>query len=237
MDNRVNDQAAFLLHRRDYQNSSLILELFTEDYGRISVLAKGARKGKNTAHFQPGNRLAVGWTGRAELKTLVQIDSRALPIPADCYLAMFYLNELLLYLLPKHDAHPRLFHQFQRLLLQLEMSQLEPLLRTFEMDLLEELGVLPDLAVVSDSAEAVTADGNYGFIPDRGVYPALAQTEGGYPGRLLLALQQRQFEQPGVLPLAKRLLRQIIDFNLQGRTLQSRQLYQQLQPKSKPTRH
>ena len=232
MDNRVNDQPAFLLHRRDYQNSSLILELFTEDYGRVSVLAKGARKGKNTAHFQPGNRLAVGWTGRSELKTLVQIDSQALPIAADCYLAMFYLNELLLYLLPKHDAHPQLFHRLQQLLLELEMPRLEPLLRNFEMDLLEELGVLPDFSTLADSGEVVEADDCYGFDINHGLYPVPAETAGAHPGRILLAIQQRHFEQPEIIKSAKHLLRKIIDFNLQGRTLQSRQLYQQL--KSRP---
>ena len=228
MDNRVNDQPAFILHRREYQDASLILELFTRDFGRVSVLAKGARKGRNAAHFQIGNRLAVGWSGRSELKTLIQIDSRPLAIAQDCYIALFYLNELLLYLLPRHDPHPRLFDHYQQLLLELEASQLEPLLRNFEMDLLEQLGVLADFSTLGETGEPLAADRFYRFDVNAGLSAAAGDETGVYPGAALLALQQRRFDQPQVLKLAKALLRKIIDYNLQGRTLQSRQFYHQL---------
>ena len=234
MQQRISDQAAFILHRRDYQNSSLILELFTEDFGRLSVLAKGARSRRDAAHFQIANRLAVGWSGRSELKTLTEIDSRPLPIPADCYVAVFYINELLLYLLAKQDPHPQLFQYYQRLLLQLEKESLESQLRGFEMDLLTTQGLMPDLSCESQSAQPLIEDAFYRVHPQSGVVISSAQEAGSIVGRDLDAIARRQFDSTKVRKSAKQLLRQIIDFNLQGRTLQSRQFYQQLSSK-KPT--
>jgi len=142
MQNRITDQPAFILHRREYQDSSLILELLTLDFGRVSLMARGARKRRDAAHFQSFNRLSVGWSGQSELKTLTQIDSQPLLIPSACYLAVFYLNELLLYLLAKHDEQGALFKRYQMVLLefgQLDVGQaltinaeIEPILRNFE---------------------------------------------------------------------------------------------------------
>lgn len=228
MQQRISDQAAFILHRRDYQNSSLILELFTEDFGRLSVLAKSAKSSRNAAHFQIANRLAVGWTGRSELKTLIQIDSRPLPIPSDCYLAVFYINELLIYLLAKQDPHPQLFEQYQLLLLQLEKNSLESQLRGFEIDLLLSQGLMPDLSCESESGQRLIADAFYRVHPQSGVVISSSADAGSMSGQVLHNIAQRQFDSAEVRKSAKQLLRQIIDFNLQGRTLQSRQFYQQL---------
>lgn len=228
MNNRIVDQPAILLHRRDYQESSLILEIFTEDYGRLSVLAKGARKRRDKAHFQLGNRLLVGWSGRGELKMLTQIDSKTLSIPAECFMAVFYINELLLYLLPKQDGHPHLFQRYQRLLLELNQPLLESLLRDFELDYLTELGFMPDLTCVSSNGTRLLSDQRYHVDDVSGVYPAGEEDSHSYSGAELRGIAERQFNSEAILKVAKRLLRQIIDYKLQGRTLQSRKFYQQL---------
>ena len=92
---RITDQPAYLLHRRDWQNSSLILDLMTLDYGRVSLLAKGGKSSRSRGLFQPFSQLMVSWTGRQELKTLTTIDGTTLPVDERLYLPLLYVNELI----------------------------------------------------------------------------------------------------------------------------------------------
>ncbi len=240
MSQRVNDQAAYILHRRDYQDSSLILDLFTQDFGRISVLVKGAKKRKDIASFQIGNRLSVSWSGKSDLKILTQVDCRAINIPVEFLSGLFYANELLLYLLPKEDIYSELFKDYQQFLIQLshlneddsanDQQQFESLLRHFEINLLTELGTMLPLNVESDSGQAVEMDQFYNIDVSHGVTRALEQqrTAYNYSGKELIAIQQGDLSTVKSLQVAKKILRQIIDLNLQGRTLQSRNFYQKL---------
>ncbi len=238
MQNRIFDQPAFILHRRNYQDSSLILELLTCDYGRISVLAKGARKRRDAAQFQLFNRLSVGWSGRSELKTLVAIESHVITVPTACYLPLCYINELLMLLLAKFDEHRDVFQRYQLLLLEFaQMGQIstpvdgliiEPSLRNFEIDLMTNLGLMPQLTKIGFEQQAVQPDTVYSFDPSLGVYVTKEKAEKGFLGEELLAIEQRNWDSQKTLVSAKRLLRQIIDFNLRGRQLQSRQMYLQM---------
>jgi DNA repair protein RecO (recombination protein O) len=228
MESRITDQPAFILHRREYRDSSLILELFTEDFGRVAVVARGARKRRDAAHFQICNRLSVGWSGHGELKTLTRIESRAILVPAECYIAVYYINELLLSLLLKQDEHRTLFQQYQVLLLSLDSKNLEPLLRGFEIDLLTQLGLMPDLQIEAISGQPIHVDSEYQLDPEAGFIRASNRRQPVFSGDQILAIAQRDFQNTEVLRNAKRLLRQLIDFNLHGRTLQSRKIYQQL---------
>ena len=225
---RVTDQSAFILHRREFRDSSLILELFTEYHGRVGVLARAARKRRDSALFQPFNRLVVSWSGRSDLKTLTRIDGRPIDVPANCYLAAFYTNELLLYLMPREDEHRDLFNAYQRLLLELEHARLEPLLRAFEIKLLGELGLMPDLNIESQSGRELEDDRRYVLDMQAGLRAANLEEPESFSGKSLKAIHHGEFDSEEILRGARRLLRQIIDFNLQGRTLQSRRLYQQL---------
>jgi DNA repair protein RecO (recombination protein O) len=228
MDMHVNDQAAFLLHRREYQNSSLILELFTRDYGRISLLARGARKRRDVSHFQIGNRLQLGWGGRSELKVLTTIESRSLKVSDSCMIAVFYLNELLIYLLPKQDPYADLFDLYQSTLLQLDAESLQPLLRSFEFNLLTSLGLMPELTTESPGGRPVEEGSMYQLNPSAGLKRV---DEGGtniFTAEQLIAIDACNFDSATILQAAKRLMRTIIDFNLQGRALQSRLFYQQM---------
>ena len=94
MQTRVTDQPAFILHRRDWQNSSLILDILTLDYGRLSLLAKGGKRSKSQALLQPFYQLVVSWSGRSDLKTLTSIDGNLIPVGESRYLPMLYVNEL-----------------------------------------------------------------------------------------------------------------------------------------------
>jgi DNA repair protein RecO (recombination protein O) len=228
MDMHVNDQAAFLLHRREYQNSSLILELFTRDYGRISLLARGARKRRDVSHFQVGNRLQLGWSGRSELKVLTTIESRWLEVADSCLIAVFYLNELLMYLLPKQDPYADLFELYQRTLLQLDAESLEPLLRNFEFNMLTCLGLMPELTIESSADLPVVENSHYRFNPSQGLLRVHKHDKNAFTAKQLIAIQACDFTTTSTLQAAKRLMRSIIDFNLQGRALQSRLFYQQM---------
>ncbi len=233
MQSRITDQPAFILHRRDYKESSLILELFSEQFGRVSVLANAARKRRDAAHFQICNRLMLGWSGRSELKTLTQIESRVLPVSPKHYPGVFYANELLMLMLPKHQAYAELFHHYQQLLLGLagsdRQAELAMGLRRFELELLTALGLLPDLTRVSHSDAPLEDTREYYFDPANGLCPAQNQQTRNFLGAQLRAIADRRFDEPDIARAGRILLRQIIDFNLQGRTLQSRQFYQQLQ--------
>ncbi len=228
MDLHVNDQAAFLLHRREYQNSSLILELFTRDFGRMSLIARGARKRRDVSHFQIANRLQLGWTGRSELKLLTHIESRSLQVTESCLIAVFYLNELLIYLLPKQDAYADLFELYQSTLLQLDKESLEPLLRNFEFKLLTSLGLMPALDIESAGGQPVEESLHYQINPSNGLCRAHEHDKNTFTAEQLFAIQCGDFSALSTLQAAKRLMRTIIDFNLQGRALQSRLIYQQM---------
>jgi DNA repair protein RecO (recombination protein O) len=232
MDMRVSDQAAFLLHRRDYQDSSLILEVLTRDYGRMGLLARGARKRRDVSHFQIANRLQLGWSGRSDLKVLTSIESRALEVPGSCMIPVFYLNELLMYLLPRQDANREIFELYQLTLLQLETDTLEASLRYFEYHLLTELGLMPELGHESPGGRPVEANSSYQLLQGSGLTRIDEGETQGFSGEHLLAIQAGNFSSADILKTAKLLMRSIIDFNLQGRALQSRQIYQQMMSKS-----
>ena len=232
MQQRVSDQPAFILHRRDFRDSSLILEVFTEQFGRLGLIAKGARKRRDAAHFQPFNRLMIDWSGRGELKTLTRIDSKPMGVDTQCYLPVFYINELLLYMLPRQDEHRQHFDAYMALLSQIRPHNFEPLLRTFEVQLLTELGLVPDLLCRSDTGSKLEENRYYRLHMEAGILPARQDDQLTYRGSELKAIHQRDFETPNNLRAARLFLRQIIDYNLQGRTLQSRKLYQQLKTRS-----
>lgn len=227
-DVRVTDQPAFILHRRDFRDSSLILDVFTLHYGRLSVVARGARKRRDSSVYQPFNRLSLGWTGASDLKTLTAIDAVTMPLAADCYLAAYYVNELLLYLMPLQDPNEAIFRAYQNLLLSIDSTSLESCLREFELDLLNSLGLMPDLLRTSDGDAVVDAYGFYRVDCENGVMPSAADDVAAFAGQVLLKIEQRLFDDKDSRLAARRLMRQIIDFNLNGRTLQSRKLYQQM---------
>ena len=163
METRVTDQPAFILHRRDWQNSSLLLDLFTRDYGRIRVLAKGARRNPAKHAYQPFERLSVGWSGRRELKTLTSAEACSLPVDERNYVALLYVNELIAALLPEGEAGVEVFEAYQSLLCLAADTIDEVVLRRFELDLMSQLGYFPDIGVDADTGEPIDADRSYQF--------------------------------------------------------------------------
>jgi DNA repair protein RecO (recombination protein O) len=164
----------FVLHRRDYRNSSLLLDLFTADEGRIVCVAKGAKasaRGRSAlaSLLQPFQPLWLSWFGRGEVKTLARAEAAgpSLALSGERLYCGFYLNELLMRLIERHDVQEGLFVFYQQALADLEAEPIEALLRRFELRLLEELGYALDLSA-DRRGEPIMPAGWYRYHPSLG---------------------------------------------------------------------
>lgn len=237
---RIQDAYAFVLHTYPWRETSLIVETFTRDHGRLPLMAKGARRPGSAVRgvlmaFQP---LAVSWTGKSEVKTLTGaywLGGQAL-LGGIGLLCGYYLNELLLRLLPREDPHPVLFDRYTETIRALAQGvATAPLLRSFELALLQELGYGLTLDRVAGSGDDVKPDGRYGFVAERGVLEA--QDEMGdsaalgslLHGRVLLAMARDDFSDAETLVQSKGLMRRLLQHYLGGQQLESRRILIELQ--------
>lgn len=227
MQTRVSDQPAYLLHRRDWQNTSLILDLLTCDFGRVSVLAKGGKNSRSKSLYQPFTRLSVTWTGRHELKTLVDIDGVCLPVEEYRYLPLLYINELIGAFLPAHEPSVELFQLYSSLLQNVDQKDAE--LREFEKELMNLLGYLPDTQVEAKTRMPIEARKHYQFLASDGFIMCSEANKNTIDGASIIAWNEKHYESAVVSQMAKAVMRSIIDFNLQGKQLKSRAIYRQIQ--------
>ncbi len=233
---RVESEPGFILHTIPYRETSLLVDIFTLNHGRLRCVAKGFRKPNKKGIAKtlfPYSEHHFQWQGRGELKTLTQAD----PIQAPVFLKQeslfvgLYINELLYKLLHQNDPHQSLYEFYRQLMTQLPTSEiLQPVLRRFEMLLLEELGYGLVLDAEAETGQAVSSKHLYYYIPDQGLKLIQDQTADNlhaFSGADIMALCQGQLEQQSVLRAAKKLTRQVIDFYLDGKELNSRELYRQ----------
>lgn len=235
-------QSAFVLQTRPYRNTSLWTDLFTKESGRITAIANGARRPKNRYQvpIQPYSPLLVACRGKTELSTLQRVEplAPAYTITAERLLSGFYLNELLVRLLPRFDPHPHLFETYQQCLMQLadRTNSCEISLRHFEKTLLAQLGYGLTLSRELKTGEAVQASQYYAYFPNEGVQ-LLSQAalkhrtdvRGNiFIGKHLLAIEHNQFQDSKVLRDAKRLLRIALAARLGNKVLHSRALFIQM---------
>jgi DNA repair protein RecO (recombination protein O) len=228
METRVTDQASFILRRRDWRNSSLILDIFTRDHGCIRVLAKGARRSSSQAQYQPFVMLSINWSGRHELKTLTGIEGHVLSVAEVNYFALLYANELLAAMLPAGEANPDVFAAYLSLLQHSVIKLDESRLRMFELELLQCLGYFPDLHVDATNGQPILAEGRYQFVVNSGFVGCNNNAPDSFAGQVVLDWNQGHYHQESVLRLAKSALRSTIDFNLHGKPLKSREVYAQM---------
>lgn len=223
---RAEQAAAYVLHSRPYRETSLLVDLFTLEYGRVSVVARGARRSGSARRFalQPFQPLHVSWAGRQALKNLSHAEMpQVMRLPqGKSLLCGLYANELLQRLLPPADPHPRLYLYYTYLLRELTQTEdLEGALRTFERQLLESLGY--GLSLSDCQAQTL-----YCYDPRRGLYPVTEAEQthpSAYLGAWLLAIAEDRYEQPEVKRAAKRLMREAISFLLGDKPLNSRELF------------
>lgn len=228
---RVLLQTSVILHRRPYRDTSLLLEIFSLDYGRVGLVARGAMTGRVRwkGLLQPFTPLLLSWSGTGELATLTKAEEvgHRLSWPPRRVLAGWYANELLLRLLPRLDPQPRLFAAYRDLLTELVAAEdEEPPLRCFERCLLEELGYGLSLEREAVSGAPIVAGESYRYILDQGPIAA-SRTRNGIliSGRSLLALRDGVLNNPDVLSEIKHLTRAALANQLQGRPLKTRELY------------
>jgi len=227
----VERQPAYLLHTHPYRDSSALLEIWSRDFGRVGLVARGARRAKSPWRglldsFQP---LLLSWGGKGELKTLRSLESERLLLTpvGEALAAAYYINELVLRTCMRHDPHPGLYTGYVKILEQLTANQqFEAQLRYFEKQLLAELGYGLDL--LSDNrGEPLEADAEYLFVADEGAVPASLKAEKFgeiVSGRLLTALDEEQLD-IDQLGDAKRLMRALLKPHLGSRPLESRRLW------------
>ncbi len=229
---RVDTQPAYVLHSRNYRDSSLILELWTPEYGRMAAVARGARSpGRRAAqvYLQAFAPLLVSWTGRSSLKTLTGREARGQrpPLKGERLFSGLYINELLVRLFPHEDPHPELYGRYEALLDYLRGSDdLEPALREFELQLLDEMGYGIQLAHDAERDELVDSEIFYCYIPELGMvrscerYRQLPKIRGSS----LLAMSAGVYDQE-TRQSAKLLLRQALSVQLGDKPLNSRNLF------------
>lgn len=228
----VELQPAYILHTRPYRDTSLLVDAITPDFGRITLVARGVRaKKSNKKHlYHPFIKLLISFQGKSDLKLLTQIEteSMALPLLGHYLFSGFYLNELVVRLIPEHDPHDNLFAEYESALLQLtQQAPLEPVLRSFEFSLFERLGYQVPFDVDCINGLPIEASGLYHLNLGQGFYAVdpIAAEGVGFAGHHLLAIQQHAFENAEVLLTAKRIVRMLLKPLLGRQPLKSRELF------------
>ena len=241
---RRDEQGAFVLHAYPYRETSLIVEALTAEHGRVALVARGARRPRSELRgilqaFQPLN---LSWAGGGELRTLLRAEWRGgLPLVAgSALLCGFYLNELLLKLLPREDPHPQLFRDYEAALTRLAAGHPQaPILREFEVRLLSELGYALPLTHEADTGRPVDPSARYYYAFDLGPRSTAAEPGRRYPlvrGATLLALAQHDYSTADAAAEAKRLMREVLDHYLEQRAIFSRRVVRDLQALDDGTR-
>jgi len=233
----VTLQPAYILHHRQFRDTSLIVDLLTAEHGRMSAVARGARSAKSRRRvlLQPFRPLLVGWTGRSELRTLTGVEESGMPLALTgaALGCAYYASELALRLVPIGQSNPVAFSHYVRVLTELAEtdgteSAIESVLRGYELDLLDALGLLPDLAHCDVSGVRISGDVQYLFDPvachatraELVSIPADAVA-----GNTLLAMQARDFSAAIVRREAKQLMRRLLACQLGDTPLKSRDLF------------
>ena len=194
---RISDEPAYVLHRHDWSESSLILEVFTRHYGRIALVAKGAKRPSSGLRpiLLPMQPLHLAFGGDSEIRTLRSAEwmgGHVMPT-GDALLSGYYLNELVLLLLARDDPHPGLFDIYANVVKVICSGHAEALqtaLRAFELLLLREIGLLPVLDVQTMTLAKLESEVAYSLVSEGGLRQAGATDRNSLPGFQWLALQQ-----------------------------------------------
>jgi DNA repair protein RecO (recombination protein O) len=232
---RVDLEAGFVLHTYPWRETSLLVEAFTRHHGRVALIARGARRPASQLRglMMPFTPLLFSWSGKGELRTLIRAEWRGgLAQPAGrALMCGFYVNELLLKLLAREDAHEILFDDYAQTLGAFDAGcVLEVELRRFEARLLASLGYAQPFAFEAGGDTPVEPDRDYMFVPGQGAWPTDAERQGApVRGAVLLALAEHDAADARLLTEAKPLMRALIDHYLGDAALYSRGMLKELQ--------
>ncbi|MCE9633545.1 MAG: DNA repair protein RecO [Methylophilales bacterium] len=231
---RQDQQPVYVLHTYPYLETSLVVELFTRNFGRVAAIAKGARRPRSAMRgmlqsFQP---LLASWSGKSELRTLHGAEWRGglHMLHGQALMCGFYLNELMLRLLPREDAHEALFEYYQDALAALAKDEAQTIvLRRFEVRLLQELGYAMPLTHTAESDSEITPQAQYTYVPERGAMLGLNQAGVQLTGKTLLDMAQDDYTDAQTQQQSKQLMRALISHHMGDKPLHTRQLLIDLQ--------
>jgi len=233
---RIQGEQAFVLHRYPYGETSVLLEAFTCDFGRVGLVARGVRKPGRAfagAHLRPFQPLLLNWSARGELGTLAHAEApeAAIGLRGNALWCGFYVNELVLRLLHRHEAHADLYAAYDRVLRELvDTTCQEGVLRIFEKRLLASLGYGLGLTHDARTGSAIQGTRSYGYIADEGFVADTREGEGvQVMGSTLKALYDECFTHPDQLREAKVLLRGALNSLLGNKPLYTRSLFRSMQ--------
>ena len=231
---RQESREAFILHSYPYRETSLLLDVFASGFGRVSMVARAARSPRSALRgvllaFQP---LALSWFGKGEVRTLARAEwTGGQPrLQGEALMCGFYVNELLMRLLPREDAHDALFARYRDALAQLASGgDSAPALRSFERALLRELGYAMALERDSANGSAIDPAKSYRYDPERGPIEANgAFADALVSGRTLLDMAHDDYSDPLTQQQAKVLMRTLLDHRLEHQPLRSRRIFRDL---------
>lgn len=229
---RIECQDAFILHTKPFRDTSLLVDFFTQDHGKITAVARGARtqRSKFRGVLQAFIPLSISWSGRSELVTLTAAEPDGVPCDFNgkALISALYVNELMQRFLMKSDPHPDLYHLYQKMLQSLQQSSrdISCVLREFEKQLLVELGYGFDWTHAADLGTAIEPDQWYLFIPDQGFVTTTAKQSNylAFQGVHILTIANNDWGDKAVMRTAKQILRAAIQPHLQGKPIKSREL-------------
>jgi len=232
-----SNQPVYVLHTYAFKETSLVVELFSREFGRVAAVAKGARRPRSAMRgmlqsFQP---LSAAWSGKLELKTLHSLEwgSGLLLLQGEALMCGFYLNELLLRLLPREDAHEGLFDYYGQTLRTLSKStEHATTLRRFELKMLQEMGYAVPLEQ-DENDNPISSESIYSYIPERGACDSqiLKGYENGVQlsGKTLLDMARDDYAEVQTQQQSKQLMRLLLAHYLGDKPLHTRQLLIDLQ--------
>jgi DNA repair protein RecO (recombination protein O) len=234
--NRRDAEPAFVLHTYAFRETSLVLEAFTRQFGRVSLVARGARRPKSALRglLMPFQPLLLSWAGKSELKTLHKAEWQGgiAQLRGPGLMCGFYLNELLLKFLAREDAHETLYDVYLKAVTSLSGTENPAAtLRGFEKNLLRELGYALVLDREADTGHAIEPDRRYSYVAERGPV-ALQAVQGNQveiSGKALIDLACDNFSDPETLAQSKSLMRYLVNHYLGNQELHTRQFLRELQ--------
>ena len=228
---RVSLQPAFILHGRDFRDTSRLLDVFTLDYGRVTLVAKGARspRSKLQGILEPFTPLIISWSGKGDVQTLTGAESVKTPINLSGKQVMsgYYINELLQRLMTVHDPHPELFEIYKATLENFSSDEEEVVLRKFEKNLLLEIGYGLSLDIDCEKGTEVDRNKLYYYDIEKGPISIQNNTDDEFiiSGQTLIDMSAGKFSCLQSQKEAKKLMRIILSHHLGDKPLKTRSLH------------
>lgn len=229
---KVSLQSAFILHGRDFRDTSRLLDVFSLEFGRVTLVAKGARSSRSKLHgvLEPFSPLLISWSGKGDVQTLTGAESvkNLIDLDGKQVMSAYYINELLQRLVTFHDPHPELFEIYKQTLESLSSEDTELVLRRFEKQLLSEIGYGLSLEIDAENGTSLFKDKLYYYDLEKGPINIHADEVDGefvISGQTLLDMHSEKYSCAKSKKEAKQLMRIILNHHLGDKPLKTRNLH------------